>query len=67
MDLIYNHTSTWLSVILIMLPFCLLIAFEIFYRVYREEGLDYEYTYNEEDFNDDEPDTYDNFHLREEP
>jgi hypothetical protein len=61
-----SPTIAWLLAIVAFAPFAVLMVVEIIYRRGRRQGLDYEYNYRDEDFDDGEQDLHAWRHIREE-
>ncbi len=61
-----SSITVWLLALVAFAPFAVLMLIELIYRRGHRQGLDYEYSYRDEDFADGEQDLHAWRHIREE-
>lgn len=61
-----SDSIIWLLALVVFAPFVVLMLIELVYRRGHSQGLDYEYTYRDEDFDDGEQDLQTWRHIKEE-
>lgn len=61
----FDDLIPWLLALVAFAPFAALAVLELIYRHGHRQGLDYEYTYRDEDFSDGETDLHAWQHIRD--